>query len=284
MDIDEVITELYGLPPADFVAARDAWAAAARKDKDADGARRIAALRRPSLAVWAMNLLARGRPEQAGRLLELGATLREATRTLDAAQLREASRRQHQIIAALAREAGVLAADEGRPVGAAVLTEVEGMLHTVLADPEVAERWAAGRLTEAPDPVVGFAFDAMPTTPPRAPDRTAATAKEKRKKKEEHEEEERRKREQEREQREQEREQREREEEARRRREQAEVEARTAEAAHAEAARRAQEADARVTDLEQRLAEARRDRAEARSAADTLRRRAEKARHAARRS
>ena len=156
MDVERITTELYGLAPERFVAARDAYVAEAREEKDTKAAKAIAGLRRPTLAAWVANHLARERPEEAEGLLTLGRTLREAHRTLDAPQLREAGRRQHQVTAALAREAAALARDAGHPVSEAVLREVTEILHAVLADPEAGERWVAGRLVRAPEPVVGF--------------------------------------------------------------------------------------------------------------------------------
>ncbi|MFD9427693.1 MULTISPECIES: hypothetical protein [unclassified Streptomyces] len=72
MDVEEIAGELYGLKPAEFLAARDAYVAEARKAEDAAGAKAIAALRRPVLAAWAANLLARQQPQEAERFLELG--------------------------------------------------------------------------------------------------------------------------------------------------------------------------------------------------------------------
>ncbi|MFI9297575.1 hypothetical protein [Streptomyces gardneri] len=75
----------------------------------------------------------------------LGETLREAHRTLDAEQLRTASRQQHQLVAALARTAAVLAREAGQSVSDTVLHEIEQTLHGVLADPDVADRWSIRR-------------------------------------------------------------------------------------------------------------------------------------------
>ncbi|MFJ3990920.1 hypothetical protein ACIPWY_20015 [Streptomyces sp. NPDC090032] len=149
MDADDVAEDLYRLPPAQFTAARGARAAEARRDGDAATARRIAGFRKPTLAAWVSNLLARQR-EEAGQLLELAQALREAHRTLDPEQFRTLSHQQHAVITGLARQAGGLARQAGQPVSVSVLHEVEQILHAVLADPEVAERWATGMLTKVP--------------------------------------------------------------------------------------------------------------------------------------
>ncbi|MFC8349773.1 hypothetical protein [Streptomyces sp. NPDC057280] len=156
MDVEKVTRALYRLRPEEFIAARDARVAEARRAKDAAAASRIAGLRRPTLAAWASNLFLRWRPEEARRLLELGETLRQAHRTLDAGQLRQASRRQHQMITLLARETAELAQQAGLPLTEVVRHEVEQILHAVLADAQVSEEWAAARLTKAPPATVDF--------------------------------------------------------------------------------------------------------------------------------
>ncbi|WP_159395739.1 hypothetical protein [Streptomyces sp. 3211] len=177
MDVDAVVLELYGLRPADFTAARDARAARARREKNTAAAAAIAALRKPTLAVWAANLLARTHPDRAEALLRLGTELRQAYRELDGAQLRALSHEQHRVIAALAAEAGHMAAGAGEQLRDSVVREVEGIFHGLLADEETARQWAAGCLRKAPTAAVGFeglepAPDAVPR-PAAAPRRTA---------------------------------------------------------------------------------------------------------------
>ncbi|MFE1547839.1 hypothetical protein [Streptomyces sp. NPDC058718] len=165
MDVEEIAEELYGLRPSDFVAARDRYVAEARKAKDPGVAKAIASLRRPALAVWAANLLARQRPGETRRFLTLGERLREAHRTLDADQLRAASGQQHQLVTALARTAAVLAREAGQPVSDTVLHEIEQALHGVLAHPDVADLWSKGRLVKMPEAAVDFAA----VTPAKVP-------------------------------------------------------------------------------------------------------------------
>ncbi|MGW4509282.1 hypothetical protein ACWENO_32055 [Streptomyces sp. NPDC004436] len=179
VDVDAVTTELYGLLPEEFTAARDARAAAARRDGDRAAAEALAALRRPTLAVWAANLLARAEEDQARRLLELGEGLREAHRNLAGEELRTLSHQQHVVVAAMAREACRLAGEAGKPMSGSVQHAVEQILRAVLADPATAETWARGVLAEAPPPVVGFAETApAPGTLPRPAKRRTAGAPE----------------------------------------------------------------------------------------------------------
>ncbi|MFG3509460.1 hypothetical protein ACGF5F_28615 [Streptomyces sp. NPDC047821] len=156
MDLESVTDELYGLRPDRFTTARNARAAEARKAGDRQLADAVRALRRPTLAAWASNLLVRERPEEARSLATLGEGLRRAHHELDGERLRELSRQQHVLVTALAREARQLAAEAGQPVGEDVQYEVEATLHAGLADPAAAEEWAAGRLVRPLAAPVGF--------------------------------------------------------------------------------------------------------------------------------
>ena len=75
MDLDEIVDELYGLPPEQFVAARNRLAKAVR-DRGASRPA-IDALRKPTVAAWLANQLVRGDPDGIHALAELGEQLRE---------------------------------------------------------------------------------------------------------------------------------------------------------------------------------------------------------------
>ncbi|MFF9978133.1 hypothetical protein [Streptomyces erythrochromogenes] len=172
VDVDAVAAELYGLRPEEFTAARDALAAAARKAGERAEAKRIAALHRPTRAVWAANRLARADADQARHLLEIGQGLHEAHRTLSGEDLRKLSHQQHVVIAAMAGEARRLAGEAGEELSAGVQREVEQILRGVLADPGAADAWARGVLAKAPPQAVGFAEVAPePGAEPRPPQR-----------------------------------------------------------------------------------------------------------------
>ncbi|GHG51003.1 hypothetical protein [Streptomyces griseocarneus] len=169
MDPESAIDELFRLRPEEFTAARDRRAAQARRDGDLELARRLKALRRPTLAAWASNLLVRALPDEAEALTALGEGLRAAHRDLDGGRLRELGRRQRALVVSLSAQASRLAEEAGHPVGEDVRREVEETLHAVLADPGTAREWAAGRLTRPPAPATGF-----PGLTPDAAERLAA--------------------------------------------------------------------------------------------------------------
>ncbi|MFF0511390.1 hypothetical protein [Streptomyces sp. NPDC004250] len=163
--VESVLDELYTTPPSDFVSRREEHAAAARTGGRKEDARLIHAARRPTLAAWAANLLARSQPEESRRFLELGQSLREAHRTLDAAGLRELSAQRRRIVTALSRQAAHLADEAGHRLSQGAQQEVESTLRAVLADQEAADRWSGGRLDVALTPPSEFPSDASPAAP-----------------------------------------------------------------------------------------------------------------------
>lgn len=165
-DVEAVLDELYALPPSEFVARREERAAAAKKAGRAGDARRIHAARRPTLAAWAANLLRRSRPEEAEQFLELGRALREAQATLDPSGMKELSAQRRRIVSELSREAANLAREAGHPLSDTVQRDVETTLHAVLADPEAADAWAAGRVASTLTPPSGFPADTAAAAEP----------------------------------------------------------------------------------------------------------------------
>jgi len=145
---DAIADELYELPPDEFVPARDDRVAAAKEAGDRDLARALGRLRRPTKAAWLANLLARHRTEQLDGLVALARGLAQAQQELDGSALRALSGQRHRVVAAMARDAGRLAARRGETVNDGLVREVAGILDAALADPAVAEEVRAGRLTK----------------------------------------------------------------------------------------------------------------------------------------
>jgi hypothetical protein len=154
---EDLIRGLYEAPPEGFVAARAAAIAEARRSGDKDAAKRYAALRKPTVAAWLVNLLALRRPELIDDLVDLSTALREAQRGLQGDQLRELSQQRRQVVAALVAAARKLAVedDPGLSAGKLPLGEVESTLTAALAEPEIAEQVRSGRLVRAAT-YVGF--------------------------------------------------------------------------------------------------------------------------------
>lgn len=142
----DVAHELYGMPPEDFTAARDARSKQARTDGDRDLAAAIKGLHRPSSAAWAVNALVRAHPDEVDQLLDLGNALREAQETLDGAELRALDKQQRRVLAAIRRQAQAVVADAGHRMSEPVARQVEATLKAGMADPDAATAVRSGML------------------------------------------------------------------------------------------------------------------------------------------
>ncbi len=140
--------ELYGLPPKDFVAARDAKVKALRADGDKAAAGEVAALRRPTVAAWLANQLVREHADEIDPLLELGAGLREASASLSGPALKELSQQRGRLVQALVRQARRLALANGQPVTEDAARGLEQTLLAALADERAGQLLREGRLAE----------------------------------------------------------------------------------------------------------------------------------------
>lgn len=149
MTVDEIANELYGLPPAEFVAVRTERARQARDAGDKALAAAIGKLRRPTVAAWAVNLLVRTAPAEIHALLELGTALRAAQQRLSGEQLRALTTRRQQVISALTREAAAAAERHGQRLTESTLRDIGATLQAALADSEVSDQLRTGTLTTA---------------------------------------------------------------------------------------------------------------------------------------
>lgn len=170
-DLDAIAEQLYALPPAEFTAARNREAGMA----DRSIAAHVKALRKPTVAAWAVNLLAR--EGQLAEALELSAALREAQDDLDAAELSRLGRQRRQLVGALASQAVGLAKDAGVAVSAAAREDVEKTVNAAVMDAAAAAAVMTARLVvplEAgafePGDLVGAVGGSLPGVAP-APSR-----------------------------------------------------------------------------------------------------------------
>ena len=159
--------ELFGLPPEEFVAARDDLARRLRREGEADAAKQVKALRRPPLSAWAVNQLARGQGDGLGPLLAAGERLRAAHQAAlageGAAELRAAAKAERDAVAGLVRSAMELLGAAGHPTPDATRDRVASVVgwpasrsssRAVSTRPATASRsaLAADRSWAAPSP------------------------------------------------------------------------------------------------------------------------------------
>ena len=146
--LHEVAAGLYGLRPDRFTAARTAAALEARDAGDKALAAEIKGLRRPTVAAYVVNLLARDRAELVEQVVSLGEALREAQASLQGDALRELSRQRRQLVAAVAQEARTLATAKGQNVTDSVVRQVEDTLNAAMTAQEAADAVSSGLLAQ----------------------------------------------------------------------------------------------------------------------------------------
>jgi hypothetical protein len=132
-ELDEIVRELYVLPPTDFVAARNELVRQAKAAGSRDVADRLQQLRRPTRSAWLVNLLARD-PTAMQRLSALGRELRDAQTGLARTELRNLAEQRRQLIADLLDRTRAHAAEVGMQLTPTVLSEVEATLQAALVD------------------------------------------------------------------------------------------------------------------------------------------------------
>ena len=164
-DLDEIVRELYVLPPADFVAARNEMVRQARAAGSREIAERLQSLRRPTRSAWLVNLLARDSTAMQ-RLSTLGRELREAQTELAYPDFRHLAEQRRLLIADLMDRARAHAEGAGIRPTAAVLSEVEATLQAALVDLAGALTIRNGRLVR---PLSSSGFGRRPRVPQTGP-------------------------------------------------------------------------------------------------------------------
>jgi hypothetical protein len=178
--LEQVADELYGLPPGEFTEARDALVKRLRADKERELANEVKALRKPTLAAWALNQLVRNRRKDVERLLAAGTKLREAQEKLvsggDRSGFQRAAAKERELVAQLAHDGAALAAEAGAGSAQGLEEKLAATLHAAALDEETAAELAAGRVLRERQAVAGFGGIEMAPAPSRpAPKRPKAT-------------------------------------------------------------------------------------------------------------
>ncbi len=145
----QALREVYGASPSDFMSVRKQLAAAARADGDTAGAKAIGTLRKPSMAAWAVNLLARHDPDLVEELVELGVRMRGAQARLDTATLTSLRPERDRLVTAVVAAAAALVSEAGRTLSASGQDDVRGTVIAALADEQASTAVTSGQLTRA---------------------------------------------------------------------------------------------------------------------------------------
>ncbi|HEV7194872.1 MAG TPA: hypothetical protein VGN19_02940 [Pedococcus sp.] len=145
----EAMQTLYAAGPEEFMAVRRELVAGARAAGDRDLATELGALRKPSVAAWAINLVARVTPGVLADLVGLGERMRDAQGRLDTATLTALRPERDQTVRLGVEAAVATAQSAGRGLGPGAREEVRATLVAALADEGASIAVASGQLTRA---------------------------------------------------------------------------------------------------------------------------------------
>jgi DNA repair exonuclease SbcCD ATPase subunit len=161
MTLEREIDSLYALAPGDFVAARRDLANRLRAEGRRAESARAGELRKPTVAAWAVNLLARSEKARMRALLGAGDRLRRAHERVlaggEVEALQEATEAERQVVRELTSAAERLLAEAGHPANEPTLDRVAKTLHAAAVDPDLRERVRQGRLEKETE-ASGFGF------------------------------------------------------------------------------------------------------------------------------
>ena len=166
MTLDEALDHLYGVDPEDFVAERKRLARELKDAGDAASADAVAKTRKPTVAAWALNQLARKQRRDVDLLLDAGHRLRQAQEGVvggdDRTAFEQAQKTERDALRRLTRQASELLGGASAPT----LAQISSTLRTAAVSEEGRELLARGRFT-APLEAEGFdVFGALPAPRP----------------------------------------------------------------------------------------------------------------------
>jgi len=162
--VAEAGDDLYGASLDEFVARRDERARALRKEGKRDEAEEVKKLRKPTVAAWAVNMLARREGPRVKGLLDAGERLRTAHAKLlsggPSADVQEASRAERKAVEELVDAAARILAEAGRSATETTLDRIRDTLHAAASDERVRELVRKGRVVEDEE-ATGFALTGL---------------------------------------------------------------------------------------------------------------------------
>ena len=154
MNLDEAADQLYGSSLDDFVSERTRLVKELRATGEAEEAATLAKSRKPTVAAWVLNQLARRNRRDIDLLLDAGHRLRDAQATALSGQDRDAFERarktQSDMLRLLRAAAERLLEEERSGASASVLNQVEEALRAAAISETGREALARGRFVEPP--------------------------------------------------------------------------------------------------------------------------------------
>lgn len=152
MDLDRALNELFGAPLEGFTARRNALA----KELSGADARTVKELKKPNLAAWAVNQVARQHPDDVQQVFDVTDKLRHAQRRVlsggKATDLRSATDERNKVVGRLTKLAEKILGQAGHGASTSTLQAITDSFMAIASDDEGAEQLRKGRLSRELEP------------------------------------------------------------------------------------------------------------------------------------
>jgi hypothetical protein len=152
VDLESALDELFATPLDMFTSKRNMLT----KQLKGSAAAAVKAVKKPNLAAWATNEVARKHPDEVAQLFSVTDKLRRAQRRVlsggKANELRAATDERNKTVNRLGKLAEKILRDSGHGASAATLQGVADSFMAVASDPEGAELLRRGRLQRELEP------------------------------------------------------------------------------------------------------------------------------------
>lgn len=145
--------DLYGLALDEFTSERNELAKRLRSEGEKEEAARVAKLRKPSTAAWAVNQLVRTQKKAIGELFDAGDEMIDAQSQAiggngSADAIKAATQKQREATTKLLKAAAGLLSSDGHELPASVQERVSETLRAAAIDPESREQVSDGCLVK----------------------------------------------------------------------------------------------------------------------------------------
>jgi hypothetical protein len=161
------IGALYAESPDRFVAARKELAARLGEAGDVRASKEVSALRKPTVAAWAVDRLALDHASDIEALIDVGKKLASAQREVAAGggvdRLHEASNERRRLVERLVHASAGVLESAGMSAARATLDKVSNTLMAIATDEEAADRVRRGVLDKELPAPAGFGDDRLDT-------------------------------------------------------------------------------------------------------------------------
>jgi hypothetical protein len=147
-ELEAELDNLYAAPPADFTGARNDLAQRLKQAGQVEAAARVKQLRKPTVALWAVNQLVRRHPDDVRALLDAGERLRVAQQAAlrgESQELRAATAEERKILHGLTQQGAGLLRETGH---SADTKRIADTLRAAAVDESGRELLQLGRLSE----------------------------------------------------------------------------------------------------------------------------------------